>query len=347
MRKFIAGAAAIALAAGAAQAQPGKDKGNGNGNGNSAAKVDRGGGGNGNGKADRGNGNAIKADRGPSMAQRGNGNGNADRGPQMKTNRGNGNGNAVADRGPQMKVDRGNGNGNAARAVVRDQRRDVERRVDRDLRDGRDYRDVDWRRAYYDGGDYRGLVDGCPPGLAKKNNGCLPPGQAKKLGGYSDRYAYRPSYFGYGDFGSGRYMYNDGYLMRYDGDRISGYIPLLGGALSVGNRWPEYYRDVNVPDYYRDYYNLGSNGSYRYADDVFYRVDPQTSAITSIVALLTGDQFTVGQPMPMGYDVYNVPYAYRDRYYDTPDSYYRYSDGYVYQVDPTTRLVQAAIQLLT
>ncbi len=39
---------------------------------------------------------------------------------------------------------------------------------------------------------------GCPPGLAKKNNGCLPPGQAKKLArgqryvqsyGY-DRYAY-------------------------------------------------------------------------------------------------------------------------------------------------------------
>jgi Ni/Co efflux regulator RcnB len=31
-----------------------------------------------------------------------------------------------------------------------------------------------------DGG--RGLrAGGCPPGLAKKNNGCLPPGQAKKL----------------------------------------------------------------------------------------------------------------------------------------------------------------------
>jgi Ni/Co efflux regulator RcnB len=24
-------------------------------------------------------------------------------------------------------------------------------------------------------------ADGCPPGLAKKNNGCLPPGQAKKI----------------------------------------------------------------------------------------------------------------------------------------------------------------------
>ena len=26
-------------------------------------------------------------------------------------------------------------------------------------------------------------VGGCPPGLAKKNNGCLPPGQAKKRNG--------------------------------------------------------------------------------------------------------------------------------------------------------------------
>lgn len=29
--------------------------------------------------------------------------------------------------------------------------------------------------------DTRVAVAGCPPGLAKKNNGCLPPGQAKKL----------------------------------------------------------------------------------------------------------------------------------------------------------------------
>jgi patatin-like phospholipase/acyl hydrolase len=50
--------------------------------------------------------------------------------------------------------------------------------------------------------------------------------------------------------------------------------------------------------------------------------------------------------MPPGYDVYNVPYAYQDRYYDTPDANYRYADGYVYQVDPTTQLIQAAIELL-
>ena len=29
---------------------------------------------------------------------------------------------------------------------------------------------------------------GCPPGLAKKNNGCLPPGQAKKLYNVGQRF---------------------------------------------------------------------------------------------------------------------------------------------------------------
>jgi len=71
-------------------------------------------------------------------------------------------------------------------------------------------------------------VGGCPPGLAKKNNGCLPPGQAKKLYGVGQRwptsygypwtynqipydlrtrYAFDPSY---------RYYYGDGYLYRVD-----------------------------------------------------------------------------------------------------------------------------------
>lgn len=32
-----------------------------------------------------------------------------------------------------------------------------------------------------------GSSKGCPPGLAKKQNGCLPPGQAKKIYGRGDR----------------------------------------------------------------------------------------------------------------------------------------------------------------
>jgi hypothetical protein len=50
--------------------------------------------------------------------------------------------------------------------------------------------------------------------------------------------------------------------------------------------------------------------------------------------------------MPPGYDVYNVPYTYRGQYADGPDARYRYSDGYLYQIDPTTQLVAAAIDLL-
>ena len=49
-------------------------------------------------------------------------------------------------------------------------RRDRDHDRDHD-RDRREYRDDHDRR-----GDYRG----CPPGLAKKHNGCQPPGQARK-----------------------------------------------------------------------------------------------------------------------------------------------------------------------
>ena len=62
-----------------------------------------------------------------------------------------------------------------------------------------------------------------------------------------------------------------------------------------------------------------------------------------MVALLTGQNLGVGQMLPAGYDAYNVPYAYRDRYYDTADSWYRYNDGTIYQVDPQTRMIQAVI----
>lgn len=61
-------------------------------------------------------------------------------------------------------------------------------------------------------------------------------------------------------------------------------------------------------------------------------------------ALHTGEAWTVGQLMPAGYEVYNVPYEQRARFPDTPKSLYRYSDGYVYQVDPATHRVRSAIR---
>jgi len=188
-----------------------------------------------------------------------------------------------------------------------------------------------------------GLIDGCPPGLAWRNNGCLPPGQARQL----DR-ADQSDWFWNRWGEDGRYRYVDGYLYqtRSDGG-LAGWIPLLGGALGINNVWPQTYQYQPVPSYQTRYYRLGDRYDYRYANGVVYGVDPQTQAIQQVAALLTGQSWNVGQPMPRGYDAYNVPYAYREQYKDTSQSWYRYNDGYVYQVDPTTRLVQAVIQLLT
>ncbi|QYU70794.1 hypothetical protein J4558_12065 [Leptolyngbya sp. 15MV] len=192
------------------------------------------------------------------------------------------------------------------------------------------------------GRDARSVVTGCPPGLARLDNGCVPPGLARQR-----QVTYRPDYFGYPRLGEGRYHYGDGYLYRLDdGNGVIGFIPLLGGALGIGNTWPSFYEPAPLSPYYVEYFNLGDAPGYRYADDVIYRVDPGSSAITSIAALLTGDEFAVGQRMPGGYDVYNVPYGYRDRYYDTDEAAYRYADGYIYQVDPATQLIAAVIELI-
>jgi hypothetical protein len=41
-----------------------------------------------------------------------------------------------------------------------------------------------------------------------------------------------------------------------------------------------------------------------------------------------------------------VPYGYRETYYDTADAWYRYNNGYIYQVDPSTLLVTAIVASL-
>lgn len=186
-------------------------------------------------------------------------------------------------------------------------------------------------------GERPNMLGGCPPGLARKYNGCNPPGLLRQANA-----PWQPDWWGYEDTG---YRYFDGYLLRTSGPTILGYVPLLGGALFIGEPWPAAYETAPVPAYYSDYYDLGPD--YRYYDDTFYRVEPRTGRIVDVAGFLTGDEFVVGQPMPMGYDVYNVPWEYRDRYHDGPDAWYRYADGYIYRIDPRTMAILAAIQLLT
>ena len=323
-------------------------------------------------------------------------------------------------------LDRGRFNNQriADRAVLHDQFR-----PDRLTRIGtRDWDDRDrWDRGF----GRAGFVDGCPPGLWMKDNGCLPPGQAKKLFGRSIGDAQRIAALNavplgfrsfYPDTPDYYYRYGDGYMYRVDrsNDLISALLPLIGGgyvpgmafptaysnSYSPGYTFPMGFNDPYVPDYYGfnsfypdtqyvdyrylngnvygvdpysgliedviptyaygygvgqvlpasyGYYNVPyqyrsmyydtSDYNYWYAPGAIYQVDPSSQLITSVASLLAPG-LSIGQPLPVGYDVYNVPYDYRQTYYDTPDAWYRYNNGNIYQVDPATRLVTAIVASL-
>lgn len=232
------------------------------------------------------------------------------------------------------------------RVRVVDARRGTGIRWSRGDSDWTPLRRYDRGRYVYAGPTY---IQGCPPGLARQNNGCLPPGQARRIadlrgGAYDNWSGYR------GWQGDDRYdwRYDNGYAYGVDrsSNLIATFLPLLGGALFTGNQWPTSYDNYDVPQYYDNYYGYDDRYDYRYADGAIFAVDPQTQGIQGIAGLLTGDDWGIGQTMPSGYDFYNVPPEYRDRYADRDDAMYRYSDGYVYEVDPTTRLIQQAIELI-
>lgn len=263
----------------------------------------------------------------------------------------------------------------------------------------------------------RGWVDGCPPGLAAKHNGCMPPGQAMKLLGsplsraasfatlaalpeslrymypdtpdryyrYGDGYlygvnrntdvidsllplmaggylpgmtfpasymnSYVPDYYGmssfYPDTAYADYRYMDGNVYSLDpySGVIEGVIPTYAYGYGVGQMLPASYGYYNVPYQYRSVYYDTPDYNYWYAPGAIYQVDPQSQLITSVASLLAPGM-VVGQPMPLGYATYNVPIAYRATYYDTPTAWYRYNNGYIYQVDPTTQLVTAIVASL-
>ena len=81
----------------------------------------------------------------------------------------------------------------------------------------------------------------CPPGLAKKGNGCLPPGQAKKL-------------------------YNVG--QRYN--------------RNFGNLWAY----NQIPLELRDQYAFDRDDRYYYNQGYLYQVDPKTMLIQQVVSAL-------------------------------------------------------------
>ncbi len=336
-----AGATALAITAPVA-AQKGGHGGNKEHGGGQQMKAAKGGGG-------------KKADRG----DHGGGKGNALHGPQRKQ---------MAQRDDHGS--KGHGQFKQAKhgkdkvRVVRDDHhgRDVVRVKghDRDVRLARfDRRDDDFRFVprWNERGLIRGFADGCPPGLAKKGNGCMPPGQAKKLVGTPLTAALGLSALGgpyrswYRDNDDFLYRWDDDYIyrVRRDGGLIDALFPYQNRDYyyyPVGMSYPLDYNYYNVPYQYQSYYPDGGDYSYRYGDGAIYQVNPSNGLISGIAALLTGNPLSVGQPLPLGYSAYNVPFDYRDRYYDTADNWYRYNDGYIYRVDPTTQLITAVINAI-
>ena len=184
------------------------DKGKGGGNGKKPKQAK----GNGNGKAKNanagnGNGNGGKGNKPEKVerADKGNGNGNG-KGPDkpQRADNGKGNGNKPE---KSQRADNGNGNGKSGlkfkerRAYTGDERNEIVRRV-LDVRapDGRDMVAIlgattlgllGSNVAYSEIRDddfytYRN----CPPGLAKKDPPCVPPGLAKQGVGYDEWVSY-------------------------------------------------------------------------------------------------------------------------------------------------------------
>ena len=204
----------------------------------------------------------------------------------------------------------------------------------------------DWYYRYGDGYVYRidrrdDVIDWVLPMLA---GGFLP-------GQYLPNYymnSYMPSYYGfnsfYPDYGNDCHRY--GYGVVYETDCYTGLvedvIPLYAGGYGVGQLLPSSYSYYNVPMQYRGLYYDTPNTGYWYGPGAIYQYDRNTALISSVAALLSPG-FSVGQQLPLGYNMYNVPFAYRSTYYDTPNALYRYNNGYVYQVDPSTMLVTAIV----
>jgi hypothetical protein len=81
----------------------------------------------------------------------------------------------------------------------------------------------------------------CPPGLAKRDNGCLPPGQAKKLYNVGQRYNR--------NFGSA-WTYNE------------------------------------IPQSLRSQYSLDQTDRYYYRNGYVYQVDPRTMIVEQVISAL-------------------------------------------------------------
>jgi len=137
-----------------------------------------------------------------------------------------------------------------------------------------------------------------------------------------------------------RYGYGYVYETNCATGLVQDVIPTYDYGYGIGQLMPASYSYYNLPYAYRSSFADNNDYYYRYAPGAIYQVDRSTALISAVAALLTGG-LSVGQPLPLGYSAYNVPLGYRATYFDTPNVMYRYDNGYIYAVDPGTRMVRS------
>ena len=296
----------------------------------------------------------------PATAERG-GHGGGNKAHAAKADRGGG-GKAHAarsDRGGKAHAAKADRRSGQRFAAVSKGRAKAERHVDKvakfDRRDVVRVRDIRGEDRFDRRIGSRGWADGCPPGLWKKHNGCMPPGLAKNrdLVGRMIPSAYRRGVVPLGlrdlyrDSDDYYYRYGDGYMYRVDRrtNLIASLLPLLGGGYAPGQLFPTNYMNSYIPNSYQSFYPDTADAYYRYANGNVYRIDPYSGMIDDVIPMY-GYGYGYGQMLPSSYSYYNVPDQYRSMYYDTPDHYYRYAPGAIYQVDRNSSLITAVASLL-
>ena len=111
-------------------------------------------------------------------------------------------------------------------------------------------------------------------------------------------------------------------------------------------QYPDYFNYYNVPYQYQSFYPDG--------DDATATAMATARSIRSIRrrSMIThrgaADRHAVRSASrcrrPTAPTTCRSPIA--AQYYDTPDAWYRYNDGYIYRVDPTTQLITAIINAI-
>ena len=108
---------------------------------------------------------------------------------------------------------------------------------------------------------------------------------------------------------------------------------------------PSAYRNRMLPLGLRDFYRDDDDYMYRLGDGYVYRVDRDTNLVASLLPLF-GAGLMPGQMFPSGYANYAMPLQYQPFYQDNPDDYYRFANGYVYEIDRGSGMIESMVPLM-